>query len=87
MSEVDSKLEEMLKTFLNQDKNRKENPAFGTRAAENTLMDICEYMKAQGAAISDDVRKSTVAALQKMNLVPYRSYLREHLLDIGVTNV
>lgn len=77
----------MLKAFLAADEERKGSPIAGHRAAENALMDLCEFMKKHNALIDPKVYDDTVATIQAMNLRPYRSYCREHLLDIGIENI
>lgn len=86
MSDVDRNIETMLKEFIDFDKKRKES-VFGNRNGEQALFRLCEYMKANSNGVSDMTRAKTLDALRTMNLLPYRSYCREHLLDIGITNV
>jgi hypothetical protein len=76
----------MLKEFIEADKKRKES-VFGNKNGELALFRLCEYMKTNSAGISDAARAKTLDTLRSMNLLPYRSYCREHLLDIGITNV
>jgi hypothetical protein len=87
MSELDKNLESQMKKFLELDEQRKKDPTWGQRNAENALMAMCDFMKVNRAKLDGKLFDKTVAQLQAMNLVRYRSYCREHLLDIGITNV
>jgi hypothetical protein len=84
---MDKQLESHMKKFLDLDEARKKDPTWGQRNAENELMAMCDHMKKNKAHIDAKLFDKTVAQLQGMNLVRYRSYCREHLLDIGITNV
>lgn len=86
MSEVDQAIETMLQEFVERDRHRRES-VFGTKQGEQALMRLCECLKVNEKKVSDATRMKTLTALQGMNLLPYRSYCREHLLDIGITNV
>ena len=86
MSDVDKAIETLLGEFVESDRRRKED-VFGTKRGEQALMRLCEFMKGNDKLVSEATRAKTLAALQGMNLLPYRSYCREHLLDIGITNV
>lgn len=87
MSDVDKSLQAQMTKFLDLDEKRKRDPTWGQRNAENALMQMCEFMKVNRAKLDGALFEKTVAQLQAMNLVRYRSYCREHLLDIGITNV
>ena len=86
MSEVDKGVDKLLQEFIELDKKRKES-VFGTRNGEEALMRLCEYMKGNAKGLTDAARQRTLEKLRVMNLLPYRTYCREHLLDIGITNV
>jgi uncharacterized protein YfeS len=83
---VDQTAAKLLKEFVEFDKKRKES-VFGNKNGEQALMRLCEFMKTNSAALTDQGRKTVLDGLRSMNLLPYRSYCREHLLDIGITNV
>lgn len=87
MPDVDKGLQDQLKKFLDLDEKRKTDPTFGQRNAEGALLSLCEFMKSNRTQIDPGAFERTVSQLQAMNLVRYRSYCREHLLDIGITNV
>lgn len=83
---VDQTIKTMLNDFIEMDKLRKQS-VFGNKNGEQALFKLCEFMKKNEKAISDATRATTLDKLRSMNLLPYRSYCREHLLDIGITNV
>ena len=83
---VDQTVEKLLNDFIEMDKLRKQS-VFGNKNGEQALFKLCEFMKKNDKAISDATRAKTLDTLRSMNLLPYRSYCREHLLDIGITNV
>jgi len=85
-STVDQTIDKMLSDFIEMDKLRKQS-VFGNRNGEQALFKLCEFMKTNDKGISDATRAQTLDKLRTMNLLPYRSYCREHLLDIGITNV
>ena len=87
MSNAEKTAETLYQAFLDADEKRKGDPVWGTRNGENALMALCEHIKRNDSQIAPDVKERIVRNLQKQNLVYYRSYCREHLLDIGVTNV
>lgn len=87
MPKPDETLESLLNQFLEDDVRRKKDPMFGIRKGEQTLFQLCEFWKQNDATLSDATKEKVRAKLVGMNLVPYRSYCREHLLDIGVNNV
>jgi len=87
MPEPDTTLKELLQAFLDEHKRRRQTAIFGTRKADESLMALCEYFKTNTLKLSDKAKADVRGALQGMDLLPYRSYCREHLLDIGVTNV
>jgi hypothetical protein len=77
----------LYKAFADADEERRKDPVWGTRKGENALMALCEHVKKRGASMDPTVKDRIVRKLQQTNLVYYRSYCREHLLDIGITNV
>jgi len=84
---MSQQVDQMLKKFLEDDHKRLKDPMFGNRAAESSLMELCEFLKRNSTKLDDDVKNRAVDAIRKINLQPYRSYCREHLLDIGITNI
>lgn len=54
------------------------------RKADEQMMALCEHMKANKASIPDAQRQKVLSTLKAMNLRPYWSYCREHMLDIGL---
>lgn len=87
MAKPDEQLEALLKQFLEDDLRRKKDPLFGIRKGEQTLFELCNFWKSHAGEIADGTKQRVRTTLLGMNLVPYRSYCREHLLDIGVNNV
>lgn len=87
MPQPDETLEGLLKQFLEDDQRRKKDPMFGIRRGEQTLFQLCEFWKKNEPSLSGETKERVRGTLLGMNLVPYRSYCREHLLDIGITNV
>lgn len=87
MPDANNAVEVYLKKFLEADEKRRKDPVWGARNAEQALMKLCEFIKHNGNRIDDSVKIKAVRTLQNMNLVPYRTYCREHLLDIGIHNV
>ncbi len=83
---VDQTIDKMLNDFVEADKLRKQS-VFGNKNGEQALFKLCEFMKTNDKGVSDATRAKTLDKLRAMNLLPYRSYCREHLLDIGITNV
>lgn len=87
MPEGDTQLRALLQTFLGEHKRRKQTAIFGTRKADEALMALCDFVKANTFKLSDQAKAEVVRTIQGMDLLPYRAYCREHLLDIGITNV
>lgn len=87
MASPDETLETLLNQFLEDDVRRKRDPLFGIRKGEQTLFQLCEFWKRHDVELADGTKEKVRKTLLGMNLVPYRSYCREHLLDIGITNV
>jgi hypothetical protein len=87
MSNADKTAETLYHAFLEADEKRRKDPVWGTRNGENALMALCEHIKKNGSQMDETLKDRIVRDLQKQNLVYYRSYCREHLLDIGITNV
>ena len=87
MSEATKTAEAQLKKFQELDVKRKRDPVLGQRACEGALFELCQTLMSAKNPVEPAVKTKIVATLQAMNLVPYRSYCREHLLDIGIVNI
>ncbi|HLE47122.1 MAG TPA: hypothetical protein VI818_02405 [Candidatus Thermoplasmatota archaeon] len=87
MPNEDATLRELHKGFLEEHARRKQTGIFGTRKADEALMAMCEYWKSNTLRVSDRTKQELLKELNAMDLLPYRAYCREHLLDIGITNV
>jgi hypothetical protein len=54
------------------------------RKADEQMMALCEFLKAHQGQLPAAKRDKVLTTLKSMNLRPYWSYCRAHLLDIGL---
>lgn len=71
-----------MKTLLEHDKRRTNDPITGRKADEN-MMDVCQFIKDHRKEFAPARLEKVLGSMKKMNLRPYWAYCREHLLDIG----
>lgn len=83
MADLQKQLDKKLQEFLQLDERRRRDPLAG-RSADEKMVELCQYVKDHAAQLGNPSRDKVLEKLKSLNLRPYWSYCREHMLDIGL---
>lgn len=81
MAEARKQLDTLLQELADYDQRRQRDPVVG-RQADEKMIAVCQFLIDK--KVDEATRQQVVKTIKSMNLRPYWSYCREHLLDIGL---
>lgn len=79
----DARADGLLGRLRELDRQRRNDP-FAGRRADEAMIELCQFVASHRATLSDAERKRILDTLRALNLRPYWSYCREHMMDVGL---